>query len=294
MLRPHRRIGTGRLQPALGGLHLGDGLLQEVGDLLEALRLVSHPIVELGEKLVHLLAQPLLHQPDDDRSFAQLLRSGGLAIALDVERRGDDLAFLFRQCADLVLLLAPAAPAARLRLCLLEVLLQWTHAHEVQIAHRLLRAADRVVIADARVIRHRVARLHAQLLEIERVPRRHVGHPRAAGEQRDRLLRAAVHAVDEVQRLDAVVVLGFRLEEHFLDRGRGGVAAGFRERHGRRLIGEDIDGIFRRPADTGSAGRVELDAVEAIVVRQEGPPQRPVALHRHRHLGLVVHHNRAA
>jgi hypothetical protein len=47
----------------LGGLHLGNALLQEVGDLLEALRLVADALGEVGQQLVDLLAQALLHQP---------------------------------------------------------------------------------------------------------------------------------------------------------------------------------------------------------------------------------------
>ena len=53
-----------------------------------------------------------------------------------------------------------------------------------------LRPGDGVVVGGARVVRHRVAGLHAELLEIERVAGGHFRHRLAAVEQPDASSRA--------------------------------------------------------------------------------------------------------
>ena len=66
--------------------------------------------VHLGQQRLDLLAQPRLRQRDHRGVLAQLVGAHRLAIALDVERRGDDLALLLGQVAHLVLLLPPPPP----------------------------------------------------------------------------------------------------------------------------------------------------------------------------------------
>ena len=60
-------------------------------------------------------------------------------------------------------------------------------------------AAGAVVVGRARVVRHGVARLDAELFEIERVAGRDLGRRLAAAEEADRLFRAAVHGIHQLQ-----------------------------------------------------------------------------------------------
>src|SRR5207247_6379862 len=87
---------------------------------------------------------------------------------------------------------ASAAAALRLRLRLLVVLPELTDLDEVDVAGGALRSFDAVVVGGARVVRHDVARLDAELLEIQRVARAHFRQRLRAVEQLDRLFRTAV------------------------------------------------------------------------------------------------------
>ena len=123
----------------------------------------------------------------------------------------------------------PAAAAATtaataLRLRLLEVLLERANAQEIQVARRGLRAG-RVVVRGARVVRHRIAGLDAELFEIERVAGGDLGQPRRPREQLHDFLRAAVHRVHELEVANAEIVFGRGLDEHFFDRRHRRIAA---------------------------------------------------------------------
>ena len=91
---------------------------------------------------------------------------------------------------------------------------------------------------------------------------------------------AAVDRVDQLEILHAEVVFGVRLDEHFLDRRRGGVAARLGDRHRRRLIGQHVDRVLRRRRHALARRRVELDAVEAVLLGLERRRQRAVGRHR--------------
>ena len=110
LLRRQRLLRAGGLKLCLGGLHLRRGLRQQLRDLLEC-GILSEPFVHAPDETVHLLAQPRFRQRDDRGVLAHLLRARLLAIALDVERRRDDLPLLFGQRAHLVVLLSAAAAA---------------------------------------------------------------------------------------------------------------------------------------------------------------------------------------
>ena len=84
---------------------------------------------------------------------------------------------------------------------------------------------DRIVVGRLGVVGDEVARLQAELLEIERVRRGDFRQRLGAAEQVDRLLVAAVHRVEHLQLLDAEVVVGAHFGEHFLDRAGLRVAA---------------------------------------------------------------------
>jgi hypothetical protein len=283
-----RRLGIRRLQLALGGLHLRQALLQEVRDLLEPLRLIADARREVRDELVHLLAQALLHQRDDDGALVQAVGIHRLAIALQVEGRRDDLAFLLGERADLVLL---SATLARLRIRLAEILVQRPHPNEVHVAGAALRRRDRAVVERPREVRDRITGMNVQLFEVQRVAGGDIRHPLAAAEERDHLLRTTVDAVHQLERFHAVVVLGLGLEEHFLDRRRRCVAARLADRHGRRLIGEHVDRILRRRGIAWTVRSVELDPVEAVVIGGEVRGQRAIRLDGQRHLRFVVDEN---
>jgi hypothetical protein len=258
------------LQLLLRGNHLLGGLRQQLGDLLERRIRYDETRVHALDETVHLILQFALRQRQHDHAFTELLRRHALAIALDVERAGNDLALLLRQGADfLARAAATATAAARHRRRRLEVLVERTNAQEIDVARRALRAVDRIVVGRLRVIRNGVAGLHADLLHIERVTGGHfAGRPRAA-KQRNRFFRAAVDRVDELQVLDRVVVVGLRFNEEFFDRRRVGVASGFRQLDGRREIGEQINGVLRRCGEALAFRRIELDAIEAVMLRGE-------------------------
>ena len=80
------------------------------------------------------------------------------------------------------------------------------------------------------------------------MPRCDFGQPVAAVKQLDRLLGGAVHRVDELQIANTEVVFRLRFDVYLLDRGHGCVAAGFRERHRRRLICQHVDRVLRQAA----------------------------------------------
>ena len=85
--------------------------------------------------------------------------------------------------SDLSACAAPAATAA-LRLRLAEVLVERPDSQgSTQIARRRLTAAHRVVVDRARVVRHRVTGLDAELLEVQRVSCRDLGQTIAARKQ---------------------------------------------------------------------------------------------------------------
>ena len=264
MLGRQRPVGTDRGELGFRLLHRLDRLRQQLGDLLERRIPLNELAVQTREQPFDLLAQPRLRQPDDRRALAQLGRRIVPPIALHVERRRDDLPLLLRERLDLTAGSAAATTAsAAVRLRLAEVPAERTDAQEIQVARRLL-ALPRRVVDRARVVRHRVARLDAELLEVEGVAGGHLGQPVAAAEQLDGLLGAAVHRVDELEVANAEVVLGLRLDVHLFDRRRRRVAAGFRERHGRRLIRQHVDRVLRRRGRALLARSLELDAVETV------------------------------
>ncbi len=110
--------------------------------------------------------------------------------------------------------------------------------------------------------------------------------------QRQRLLLAAVHRVDQLERTDAVIVLGARLDEHLLDRAHARVPALLRERNGRRHVRQDVDRVGGRCVDGRAVGRRHLDVVKAILVDAHRARQHPLRV-RLQLDGRVVQHDPA-
>ena len=115
--------GLGRLQLGLGVLHLGHRLRQQVRDLLERRDPAATSRLFMRVSRPSTCSRSLrLRQREHRRVLAQLVGRHRLAIALDVEGRGDDLPLLLRQRADLAAAAAATAAAAGVRLGALELL----------------------------------------------------------------------------------------------------------------------------------------------------------------------------
>ena len=157
LLGRQRGVGLHRLQVGLGRLHLVGRLGQRLGDLVVGRIDGAEPRLQLADQLFDLLAQLRLREVQEHDVLAELFRLGLRLVADDVERRGDDLALLLRQLADLLAAAAAAATAARLRLRRLVVLLERPDLHEVDVAGRGLRSLDRVGVGRLRVVGDEVA-----------------------------------------------------------------------------------------------------------------------------------------
>ncbi len=205
VLRRQGVLGLVGLQQSLCLAHLLGGLGQQVGDLADVLgRAGAQPLAHLLHEFIDFRAELALRETHEDGVFLDLVGRGPGAIALDVERRSDDLPLLFGERARLVLLAAatPAsatAAATFLRLRLAHRLVEGPDLDEVDVARRRLRALHGVVVGRLGVVGNRVARLDAEFLEIHGVARPHfavgLGPLRI---ERDRLLLAAVDRVDQL------------------------------------------------------------------------------------------------
>src|SRR5690606_894998 len=145
------------------------------------------------------------------------------AVTLDVERAGHDLALPLHRRAGLDHVAAAAGSAHLLGLSV--VAAERADLDEVDVAGRVLRPGPRVV-PDTRVVRDEVAGLYVQLLEVERVAGGDARPAFTRSEQLDGLLVAAVHAEDQLEGADPVVVLGADLDEHLVHGAGARVAAG--------------------------------------------------------------------
>jgi hypothetical protein len=168
VLGRQRLIGRRRAQFRFGVLHRRDGLRQKVGNLLELRILLDELAVHAREETFDLLAQLLLRQADDGGVLRNLS-----AELVRLSRCTLNVAEMICRCCSKARRSA-AAHHRRLRhrrpsTAPAGTLIEGTDANEVQIAARLMAAVHAVVVRGARVVGHRVARLHAQLFEIERV-----------------------------------------------------------------------------------------------------------------------------
>ena len=287
LLRRHRALGAPHLQLGLGRLHLSRRERQQVGNLLEGRVGRDQARVHAADEPLDLLAQAALRQRQHDRALAQLVGGDRLLLAQHVERAGDDLALLFRERAYLCAAAPAASAPAGLRRGRLELLAERPHAQEVHVARGLL-AAARVVVVGARVVGHRVARLHAEFLEIEGVTGGDLFQALGAAVERHGLLGAAVHRVDEFEATHAEVVVGAGLDHELLHGRCGGVASGLGNRHGGRHVGEHVDHVLRRGRDHRAVWPLQADAVEAVLVGHEAAHERALSGHGQRHLHRLV------
>src|SRR4029453_9722573 len=120
---------------------------EELRHLLECRILLDQTAVHARHETVHLIAELGLRQRDDRRVLPELVGRHRLAVAVDVERRRDDLALLLRERA--YLLVAASASATGVRLGALELFPQRTNLQEIEIARRPFRAGHGVVVRRA-------------------------------------------------------------------------------------------------------------------------------------------------
>ncbi len=167
-----------------------------------------------------LVLQPRLREADGDDVFAEFLVRIRVPLADQVEGGRDDLTL----CVAEGRLCTPTTPTAASSSSLLLGLavgpLEWANVQEVDVT-RDRPAGPTAVVTDHRVVRHEVSDLELPFLQKERVPGRDLRKGRApAAEDRDRVLLKPVDRVNEVDRADAVIVVGHHLEVDLLD-GRG-------------------------------------------------------------------------
>ena len=209
-------------------------------------------------------------------------------VAHDVERRRHDLALLLRQLVHLVASATAATTTAGHRLCRLVVLLEGANLHEVDVARGRLRTRHGVVVHRLRVVGHEIARLEPEFLEVEGVACRHLGQCLRTAEQMNGLLGAAIHRVEHLHLLDAVVVVGLHLGEHFFNRAGVRVATWLVEAHRWSLIVEHVDRVLRRRVDLFTRRSDQLDLVEAFVLHGEVGGEGAVGLFRERERFVLV------
>ena len=101
-----------------------------------------------------------------------------------------------------------------------------------------------------------------------------------AAEQVHGLLGAAVHRIEQVDALHAVVVGGLHFREDLLDRRGVAVASGLVEGDARPLVGQDVDGVLRRGVHLLTGRPLELDLVEALRLHREVRGEGAVGLLR--------------
>ena len=295
LLGRQRPVGILALQLGLGLQHGFGGLRQQLGDGAE-FRIGRHDAaVHAAQQRLDLLAQAALGEGQEDEVLAVLLVAVVLPVADDVERAGHDLALRLGQ-RPRIGVRAAAGPAhgAALRLRHAKVPAERADLDEVQVALDVAVRLGEVAVGGAGVVRDEVARLQAELLHEEGVSRRHLLQPAgAAVEELHRLLGAAVGRVDEVQRQQAEVVVGARLDEHLLDGAGGRVAPRRDEHHRRGLVGQHVDGVLRRRGHELAVGRLQLDAVEALLLDHEARRQAAVGLHGQRTAVVLVQHQLA-
>ena len=273
-------VGVLLLQLVLGLAHRLRGPRQDLLDGPEGGIGRHHAAVHAPHQRLHLLAQASLGEGQEDDVLLELLRVVLLPVPDQVEGGGDDLALRLGELARVGPAAHAAAPAALRRLHAV-VLAVAADLDEVQVALDVGVLLQQVAVGRPRVVREEVTRLELQLLEEERVARRDLPERiPAAVEQAHRLFRSAVHRIDQVERVQAEVVVRARLDEHLLDGAGGGVAPRADEHRGRRLIGQHVDRVLRRGGHELARRRHQVDAVEALLLDREAGRQAAVFLHR--------------
>ena len=278
------------VQLVFGPGHFLGRLGQLAADLPEPGVLLHHAaVVHPLDQRLHLLAETGLGQLDRGDVFFELALQVLAAVPHDLEGGRDDFTLALGQLA--VRAPAAAAAAAPTRIGRAVLAAEWRHVHEVDVGGgnlRLLGAA----VGGSRIIGNKIARLELELLQEEGVARHDVlERPGSAAIEVDGLLRLAVHRIDQLEILDAVVILRARLGEDLFDRRGARVAAGLGEVHRGRAVGEHVDRVIRRRHRQGAVWPLELDLVEPRPVHRERGAQMAVGSHGERDRGFALDPN---
>ena len=227
----------------LGREHLFGSRRKLLDDLREpGVRLHHTAILNPPNYGFYPLAQATLRKRQSRHVFSILLVRILVAIANHLEGRRDDLPLLLGELT--IQALTPTTPAPTL-IRLAVVATKGPDAHEIDVGGDRPPASDAVVVSHLSVVGNQIARLETQLLEVEGVCGRHLLGAPGPVEQIERILRIAVHRIDQLQRAQAVIVLGTDLDEHLFDRRSLDIPPRFLEPDRRRLVVERIDEIVR-------------------------------------------------
>ena len=143
------------------------------------------------------------------------------------------------------------------------------------------------------VVGDEVAGLESHLLEEQRVRGLRLRRPALGRRERDALLGAAIHAVAQLKRRDAVVIAGGGLDGDLLERGDLGVAPGRRDAHVGPAILEHLDRVLHAAGDTASVGGDEVHSIEAARREREAAAQLSTGVGHQRHGAPIVERERA-
>ena len=171
---------------------------------------------------------------------------------------------LFLRIDEIVDRAAIARAGHRLALRHCEFLLERLDLEEENVAARFARALSASEVARPRVVRHEIAGLNVEILEVQRPS---AGDRRGAtwDVERRRLLRASADGVDEVEAFDPIVVVGLGFDVDLVEPIHGTIARRLDDVDFGRPIFESANEIFglariRQPVAIG-----ERDTIRGVV-----------------------------
>ena len=295
LLRRKRVVGPPLHQQLLGGLHFDSRFRKHVGENAETRigGLRCRSCDALLQRCQLLSQAPLRQQQRADVATQRRRRCGG-TIALGLERRSDDVTLTLHERSWIHLLLTASTAAAAL-LILLVLAAEWADGEKLDIAAARLGAGPLIVVERTRVVAHHITSGEVHLLEEERVRRDDVTRPHTSAlRERDRPLVAAVHAIDQLEFSDAVVIRCLRLDQHFVNAGRAQITTGLLDAHGRCRVIECIDCVFHGFTHDGAIGRRQFDPIKSIAPNAQTRRHRGIVLPRQWDSGAVVENQRTS
>ena len=296
LLRGDGSPGFRRVEAVHGHVHGIQRLGELPDDDLEGLLLASpHPGTDPVQEHGDVVPQPLLGEGDVGEIRAPLGGDVALPVPHQVEGGGQDLLLDLHEGALVRGLTGSSSAPAATPSALLgggELLGEPANREEVDVAQDLLGPGDPVVVPGHGVVRDHVTGYEVPLLEEQRVAGGDVGRRRTAPptDQPDRVFGRSVDGVDQVQALDAVVVLSPHLEEDLLDGAGLAVPAGLLELHQGGLVGEEVDGVVGRSGAHPTVGPLELHHVSPFPAHRHLAGQEALLVRRQGHLAGVVQH----
>ena len=111
--------------------------------------------------------------------------------------------------------------------------------------------------------------------------------------QRDGLLFTAVHAIDNLELADAVVVGGFGFDQDFVDTCWSQIATRLPDPHRWRGILQGVDRIFDGSPNDRTIRRRQLDAIETVAPHGESRRHRGIVEPFQPHGVARIEHQRA-